>query len=167
MPISPPSPDAVKDMTLAKTSGAPFPKGSRVVPAIAGERFRVFDRLEDLKVVYVAFWVATGVGFDVGAFGMGGVVVVDGGAGGGCGICRNCEKEGCDDDDDEDGISHSGQRKQGFRSKEATTLSQSVRGASLNTGTAHAGHMPSDPPSSPGWSFTIVIDLFYSAFVEP
>lgn len=41
-PISPSS--VVKAITLEKTSVEPFPNGSKVVPAIAGERLRVFDK---------------------------------------------------------------------------------------------------------------------------
>uniref|UniRef100_A0A0V0H1K4 Putative ovule protein n=1 Tax=Solanum chacoense TaxID=4108 RepID=A0A0V0H1K4_SOLCH len=36
--------DRVNDMILEKTSLAPFPRGRRVVPAIAGERFMTLDK---------------------------------------------------------------------------------------------------------------------------
>ncbi|KAI3681006.1 hypothetical protein L6452_35787 [Arctium lappa] len=41
-PISPSS--AVKAIMLEKSSVEPFPNGSKVVPAIAGERLSVFDK---------------------------------------------------------------------------------------------------------------------------
>lgn len=43
-PISPPSVDVVKAIMLEKTSVDPFPNGSKVVPAIAGERLSVLDK---------------------------------------------------------------------------------------------------------------------------
>lgn len=43
-PISPPSLVPVKAIMLEKTSGDPFPNGSKVVPAIAGERLSVLDK---------------------------------------------------------------------------------------------------------------------------
>ncbi|GJZ10812.1 zinc finger, CCHC-type containing protein [Tanacetum coccineum] len=43
-PISPPSLEEVNAITLEKTSVEPFPNGSKVVPAIAGERLSVCDK---------------------------------------------------------------------------------------------------------------------------
>lgn len=38
------SPDLVKEMMLAKTSGAPLPRERRVMPAMVGDSFRVLDK---------------------------------------------------------------------------------------------------------------------------